>query len=57
MLVGIVESNRSLKERKEGKERKEKRKGKQSCILLGRFVVLSPLFWGFLGAKLRGELG
>ena len=50
----IVESNRSL-ERKE--EREENRKGKQSCILLGRFVVLSPIFWGFLGAKAQRRAG
>ena len=49
----VLEYFRSLK-----KGKKEKRKERKTeSFLLGRFVVLSPLFLGFLGAKLRGELG
>ena len=55
--MGIVESSRSLKERKEGKEIKEKRKGKTELLSLESVGGLFTISGHFLGVTFRGELG
>ena len=54
-LVGLVEKSYKAVEKKE-KGRKRKERKTEGFFQKGRFVVLPPFFFKFLGAKLSGEL-